>query len=380
VDGAQKGTRAWTGSAGAVTTTQEIQLGHYPGGSEGTAYVPGAVDELQVYNRALTAAEVLQLYGTAPPPDTTPPVLSAVSASVGSTNATVVWTTDEPADSQVEYGLTTSYGSSTTLDTSLVTSHSQLVSGLTAATLYHCRVKSRDGAGNLAVSGDFTFTTLNGSGPSGLIAYLKLDEGSGTLAGDSSGNGNAGSLVNGAGWTPGHSGQAVSLDGVNDYVRIPHTAALDAYPLTVAVWFKSTTTTGWRALVNKYLAGSMNGYQVFFSGGSLCAWYFRDASNSVYDGSGCPMATTGYNDGQWHQAVFVVDAAGGRLYVDGAQKGTRAWTGSAGAVTTTQEIQLGHYPGGSEGTAFVPGAVDELQVYNRALTAAEVLQLYNALP
>ena len=303
-----------------------------------------------------------------------------MGASVGSTYATVIWNTDKLADSQVEYGLTTSYGSSTTLDPSLVTSHSQVLSGLGAATLYHYRVKSRSGAGTLAVSGDITFTTLSGTNPPGLIAYLKMDEGSGTVATDSSGNGNAGTLMNGAGWTAGHSGQAVALDGVSGYVRIPHAAGLDAYPLTVAVWFKSTTTTGWRALVNKYLAGSMNGYQVFFSGGNLCAWYFRDSSNYIFDGTGCPLSTAGTNDGLWHQAVFVVDATGGRLYVDGAQKASRAWTGVAAAPTTTQDVQLGHYPGGAEATAYVPGALDEVQVYNRALTAAEVLALFNALP
>jgi hypothetical protein len=187
--------------------------------------------------------------------------------------ATVTWTTDEPADSQVEYGTTTAYGSLTVLDPNLITAHSQVLSPLKASTLYHYRVKSRDAAGNLAVSGDFTFTTLAGVDAS-LIAHLKLDEGSGTIAADSSGNGNAGTLMNGAAWAAGHSGQAAALDGVDDHVHIPHVAALDAYPLTVAVWFK-TSTKGLKGLVNKYVAGSLNGYQVFFENGNLCAWYFR---------------------------------------------------------------------------------------------------------
>jgi purine nucleosidase len=97
---------------------------------------------------------------SAPPPDTTPPAITGVSASsVSSGEATVGWTTDEPATTQVEYGTTTAYGSSTTPDTSLGTSHSQTLSGLTPGTLYHYRVKSTDAAGNAAVSGDFTFTT-----------------------------------------------------------------------------------------------------------------------------------------------------------------------------------------------------------------------------
>ncbi len=98
--------------------------------------------------------------------NSTPPVISAVTASsIASTSATITWVTDEPADTQVEYGLTTSYGRSTTLNTNLVTFHSQALSGLTANTLYHYRVKSKDAAGNLAVSADSTFTTLALSNP-----------------------------------------------------------------------------------------------------------------------------------------------------------------------------------------------------------------------
>ena len=94
------------------------------------------------------------------PPDTTPPVISNVqSSAVTSTGATVTWTTDEPSNSVVNYGLTTSYGS-TSSNASDVTSHSITLTGLSANTLYHYQVQSTDGSGNLATSGDFTFTTL----------------------------------------------------------------------------------------------------------------------------------------------------------------------------------------------------------------------------
>jgi hypothetical protein len=99
-------------------------------------------------------------------PDTTPPAISGVSAtSIAATTATIVWTTNEPADSQVEYGITTAYGSSTPLDTATLTSHSVALSGLSPATLYHYRVKSRDAAGNLATSADFVFTTSDTEPP-----------------------------------------------------------------------------------------------------------------------------------------------------------------------------------------------------------------------
>ena len=92
--------------------------------------------------------------------DTTAPTISGVGASsITVSGATISWTTNEASDTQVDYGPTTGYGSSTTLASALVTSHSANLSGLQASTLYHYRVKSRDAAGNLATSGDFTFTT-----------------------------------------------------------------------------------------------------------------------------------------------------------------------------------------------------------------------------
>jgi RHS repeat-associated protein len=93
--------------------------------------------------------------------DTTPPDISnVVAGGVTRTSATITWNTNENSDSQVEYWTTTPYGQSTTLNPALVTAHSQGLSGLTPGTVYHYRVKSRDAFGNLAVSGDFSFTTI----------------------------------------------------------------------------------------------------------------------------------------------------------------------------------------------------------------------------
>jgi len=98
--------------------------------------------------------------------DETPPVISQVSSgNVSSTSAAISWNTDEASDSQAEYGLTASYGNSSPLEVSRVTNHSINISGLSPNTLYHYRVKSRDAAGNLAVSGDFTFVTSASGGP-----------------------------------------------------------------------------------------------------------------------------------------------------------------------------------------------------------------------
>jgi Bacterial Ig domain/Divergent InlB B-repeat domain/Fibronectin type III domain len=124
------------------------------------AHVLTAVARDAAGNRATSTAVGVTVANIATSPvDVTLPVTSRVSLSVTSSGATIGWTTNEPSDTQVEYGLTTSYGRSAPLDTALVTSHSQTISGLAANTWYHFRMRSRDAAGNLGVSGDFKFKT-----------------------------------------------------------------------------------------------------------------------------------------------------------------------------------------------------------------------------
>src|SRR5437899_8821706 len=282
--------------------------------------------------------------------DTIPPVISSVSAfNISSAAATITWATNEASDSQVEYGLTTAYGSSTPLNSSLLTAHAVTLTGFQATALYHYRVKSRDAAGNLATSADFTLTTLIAvpdltppSGPtnlsasavssaqinlswtastdnvgvagytiyrggaqvgttaltsysdtslspsttytytvaaydaagnvsalsasasaatlppppadiaSGLGLYYMFDEGAGSLASDSSGNGNAGSLLGGTAWAAGKLGQALSFDGVSGNVTAATTAGLNQpATLTMAAWINPSDVTAYRTSVDR---------------------------------------------------------------------------------------------------------------------------------
>lgn len=92
--------------------------------------------------------------------DNAPPVLSAPAIGAASpTRVDVLWTTDQRADSAVEYGATPQYGAATPVTPAQATGHGVTLSGLAPGTLYHYRVKSRNAAGVLSVSGDYTFTT-----------------------------------------------------------------------------------------------------------------------------------------------------------------------------------------------------------------------------
>ena len=116
-----------------------------------TAY--NASGEESIYSNEITTV-------VASTGETSPPIITDVlTVGIGSVAATVTWTTDEPADSQVQYGLTGAYGSTSALNVTLLTAHSQVLTGLNPGTTYHFRVKSRDASGNLTNSADFTFTT-----------------------------------------------------------------------------------------------------------------------------------------------------------------------------------------------------------------------------
>ena len=106
-----------------------------------------------------TAAAISVTVANAAKTDLTPPTISKASLSVGSTGATIGWATSEPTDAQVEYGVTRSYGALAPRDTTLQTSHSQVINGLVTNTWYHFRIRSRDAAGNLGLSGDYRFKT-----------------------------------------------------------------------------------------------------------------------------------------------------------------------------------------------------------------------------
>jgi chitodextrinase len=315
--------------------------------------------------------------------DITPPTVPAglTASAASSSQINLAWNASTDPDSPVAGYKVFRAGSQIT--TTTTTSYSD--SGLSPSTTYSYSVSAYDAAGNNSAQSSSVSATTQASAPppsGGLIALYHLDEPAGsTTFADSSGSGNTGSCSGSGCPTAGVAGKvgnAASFNGTSSLISVATTTALNAYPLTVVAWFKTASTSGVVGLVNKYVANSYNGYNVFLNNGSVCAWYIPDGSNYVYDGSGCTFAVPGYNDNAWHQVAYVVDASGAKLYLDAVLKGSRAWTGTPVGPTTTQNLQLGHYPGAFGGVEYYTGLLDEVRIYNSALSASDITSLYNA--
>jgi hypothetical protein len=297
-------------------------------------------------------------------PDVTPPTISAIqSTTITSSGATITWTTNENADTQVEYGTTTSYGSSTTLATGMVTSHSQGLSGLNASTLYHFRVKSRDAAGNLATSADNTFTT-SATANSGLVAAYNFNAGSGTALTDSSGNNNQGTIVQATWTTSGKFGSALNFDGVNDIVNINHSSSLNlTNAFTVEAWVRPSNIGGWRSILMKEISGNQS-FSLYASDGpnSPAATYANVKTEvSARGGGNLPVDT-------WTHVAGTYGGGSLKLYINGSLVNTRSLTGNL--KTSTNPMRIGGNTIWSD--EYFAGQIDEVRVYNRTLTQAEI--------
>ncbi|MBX3743739.1 MAG: tandem-95 repeat protein [Verrucomicrobiae bacterium] len=210
---------------------------------------------------------------------------------------------------------------------------------------------------------------------SGLLLYLPFDEGQGATAFDyaAAGGLSHATLSNGAAHVrrePGDRG--VLLDGLDDHVLVPHHSSLNAFPLTVTAWIQTTDIDG--GIASKYADGSLNGWTFRLVGGRLKAWYFASSFNRIWDGG------TGFdgglvNDGRWHHVALVIDAAGGRLYVDGAQTGSHPWFGFPTAPTSTDPLRLGRYSTVTGAPGHLAGQLNDVTIWNRALSQAELTHL-----
>ncbi len=225
----------------------------------------------------------------------------------------------------------------------------------------------------------YQVTLVSGqSTTSGLVAHWKFDEGSGTTVLDSSGNGNSGALNSGATFTSTNlvlPGSAVKFDGVTGAIKVPQSASLEpALAVTVSMWGYITDTMGGGV-------GELLRKQTKDFGGYILRWnvddghigWFICANNGSYWYSRDPQPNSNYLNA-WHHYAATYDTATHLLdlYIDGTLRNSVSG-GPAGGLDHTDDLYLMFRNNNT--TNATPGTLDDVRVFNRALTAAEIQTL-----
>jgi glucose/arabinose dehydrogenase len=204
---------------------------------------------------------------------------------------------------------------------------------------------------------------LASSAPPGLVAAYNFDEGNGGTLYDHSGKGHDGTL-SGPIWAGGgRTGGALSFDGVNDFVRIEDAADLDLTTgMTLEAWVRpSTLGTSWRTVLFKEQSAHMT-YALYANTSSG-----RPTAQSYVGGERDARASAALPAGAWTHLAGTYDGTTVRLYVGGVQAATVA---AGGAMTVSSgALKLG---GNAIWNEWFAGLMDDVRIYNRALSAAEI--------
>jgi len=220
-----------------------------------------------------------------------------------------------------------------------------------------------------AVLDGFTITGGNANmGPDipvGMIAHWKFDEGQGSIAYDSAGNNHG--AVYGAQWTTGKLDGALDFDGFNDYVDCGNNASLDiTAKVTITVWVKTNDAGNFQH--NPYVAKGDRSYAIK---------HYMDNSLQffIYDGEWKVVwfpVDSSFN-GVWHHLVGTYDGSSLKLYIDGQLRNTTAHVGSI--ASSGYSVNIGRNAQATD--RFYDGLLDEVAIYNRALSASEIQGLYS---
>jgi hypothetical protein len=223
------------------------------------------------------------------------------------------------------------------------------------------------------------------SADSSLVGQWHFDAGSGTVAADSSGLGNDGTISGGAAWVPGKFGSALSFNGTTAVVDVPDSTSLEpASAITVSAWVEEKGTPGsYRYILAKGENGCLSASYGLYTGanGGLAFYVYNGEGNSYVIS---PNAGSGVWDGTWHLAVGVYDGTSVRLYLDGAQVGSGA--ARSGPIpyrnASSNDLFIGGYPGAQNitgcGAGSFRGLIDEVNIWSQALSASEVSALMSA--
>ena len=232
--------------------------------------------------------------------------------------------------------------------------------GLLASTTYRYRVRAADATGNVSPYSNIVSATTQAP-PLAPVAAYSFNEGAGTSVADASGNGNTGT-INGATWVAGKYGTALNFNGTSNLVLINHSSslALDT-GMTLEAWVMPTAAqSGWRTIMQK----ETDAYFLHASGNAPLQPTAGGTFNGAVDYFASPSALA---VNAWSHVAVTWDGSIMRLYVNGVEVANHARTGTL--QTTTTPLRIG---GNSPYGEFFLGRIDEVRIYNRALSAAEI--------
>jgi hypothetical protein len=215
----------------------------------------------------------------------------------------------------------------------------------------------------------------------GMILYLDAANtrsypGSGTTWTDLSSTGITGSLVNGPTFNTSNGGSIV-FDGTNDRVDVENSNTLN--PLgnfTIGCWVNLTSIPNtYLGIIDKYNGSFNYGYMLDIpnGGAGIVSSSFRFV-NCVQSGYKEVIANTQFTTGSWNHLYGTYDGTNINIYVNGTLQGTASCSGTN--VTESTSLKIG---GDGASTNYMTGRITSVQIYNRALSATEVLQNYTAL-
>jgi len=200
-----------------------------------------------------------------------------------------------------------------------------------------------------------------------LVGWWTFDEGSGAIAADSSGNGNNGTLHGPVEWVAeGKIGGAMAFTGPYNYVLVPNANSLNpTNAITIAAWI-NPSWTGNNRILQKSTEGSDNQYRLLKEGGNNIRVHLPPAANFEVTGKIPPA-------GEWTHLVATYDGSMIRVYFNGAVIGETAFSGKLDVSNGPLFIGNKHSkaPAGDE----FNGMMDDVRIYNRALSASEIIAL-----
>jgi prepilin-type N-terminal cleavage/methylation domain-containing protein len=219
----------------------------------------------------------------------------------------------------------------------------------------------------------------------GLVGHWTMNEGEGGVAHDLSGQENHGTLVNGPTWANGKVGGALDFDGVDDYVDCGNDDILDVIDdITIISWIKTTQTT-FGSIVSKYDAvGGQRSYILSIGHAESGPGYLRlviSPTVDPYTGFGL-SSNIMVNDDIWHNVVVVFNAGeSAKIFVDGVdQTGDMLGSIQSSIAISNRDLVIGS----SYNNSLIPnearfnGLIDDVRIYNRALSAEEIRLIYES--